>query len=105
LNRGLLPRLFCEDSGVFHVSHNSSENIHIEANFIPCALRTRRWFHGKRLAPGFAAKIRFDQGLKTTIGYALTHPECQMEAPEFDAWCEKLIKARERAIAELHSRE
>jgi nucleoside-diphosphate-sugar epimerase len=58
----------------------------------------------KRLVPGFAAKIRFDQGIKATIDYVLSHPECQMEDPEFDAWCEKIITAREKAIAELHSR-
>jgi nucleoside-diphosphate-sugar epimerase len=45
----------------------------------------------KRLVPGFYAKVRFDQGIKKTIDYVLSHKECQTEDPEFDAWCEKII--------------
>jgi nucleoside-diphosphate-sugar epimerase len=55
----------------------------------------------KRLVPGFCATIRFDQGIKETIGYVLAHRECQREDPEFDAWCDRLITARERAIGEM----
>lgn len=45
----------------------------------------------KRLVPGFAAQVRYDQGVKQTIDYVLSHPECQIEDPEFDAWCDAVI--------------
>jgi nucleoside-diphosphate-sugar epimerase len=55
----------------------------------------------KDLVPGFTATIRFDQGIRETINYILAHKECQIEDPEFDAWCDRLIAARERAIGEV----
>lgn len=54
----------------------------------------------KRLVPGFNAGIRFDQGVKETIAYVLAHTETQREDPEFDAWCDRVIAAREKAIHE-----
>ncbi|MDR2576113.1 MAG: NAD-dependent epimerase/dehydratase family protein [Treponema sp.] len=45
----------------------------------------------KRLVPGFCAKVRFDQGIRQTIAHVLSHKEYQVEDPEFDAWCEKII--------------
>jgi nucleoside-diphosphate-sugar epimerase len=55
----------------------------------------------KRLVPGFTAEIRFDQGVRETINYILAHKECQREDPEFDAWCDRVIAAREKAIQEI----
>jgi nucleoside-diphosphate-sugar epimerase len=55
----------------------------------------------KRLVPGFTATVRFDQGIRQTIEYILAHPECQKEDREFDAWCDKVIAAREKALKEL----
>jgi nucleoside-diphosphate-sugar epimerase len=55
----------------------------------------------KRLVPGFTAEIRFDQGIRETVAYILAHPECQREDPEFDAWCDRVIAAREQALAGL----
>ncbi|CDZ23754.1 NAD-dependent epimerase/dehydratase [[Clostridium] cellulosi] len=52
----------------------------------------------KRLVPGFTAQVRFDQGVKQTVNYILKHPELQVEDPEFDAWCDKVIKALDDAI-------
>jgi nucleoside-diphosphate-sugar epimerase len=54
----------------------------------------------KRLVPGFTAGIRFDQGVKETVAYVLAHKENQREDPEFDAWCDRVIAAREKAIGE-----
>jgi nucleoside-diphosphate-sugar epimerase len=51
----------------------------------------------KRLVPGFCAHVRFDQGVRETIAYVLSHKDCQTEDPEFDAWCDRIIAARERA--------
>ncbi len=55
----------------------------------------------KRLVPGFTATIRADQGIKNTVDYVLSHPECQKEDPEFDNWCDKVVAAMENAIAAI----
>lgn len=46
----------------------------------------------KRLVPGYAAQVRFDQGIKRTVDYVLSHPECQKEDAEFDAWCDAVVE-------------
>jgi nucleoside-diphosphate-sugar epimerase len=55
----------------------------------------------KRLVPDFTAHVRFDQGIRATIDYVRSHPEHQREDPDFDAWCDRLIAAREKALREL----
>ncbi len=47
----------------------------------------------KTLVPGFHAQVRFDQGVKRSVDYVLSHPECQKADPEFDAWCDRVISA------------
>ncbi len=57
----------------------------------------------KRLVPEFTATTRVDQGIKETIRYILDHPEHQVEDPDFDSWCDKVIDALEaakRAVAQ-----
>ncbi|AZK45726.1 SDR family oxidoreductase [Paenibacillus lentus] len=51
----------------------------------------------KRLVPEFVATTRLDQGIKQTVKHILAHPELQVEDPEFDAWCDKVIGALENA--------
>jgi nucleoside-diphosphate-sugar epimerase len=48
----------------------------------------------KRLVPGFCAGLRFDQGIRETVAYVLAHKECQIDDPEFDEWCDKVIAAQ-----------
>jgi nucleoside-diphosphate-sugar epimerase len=55
----------------------------------------------KRLVPGFCAKIRLDEGVKKTVDYILSHKEYQKEDPEFDAWCDRIIAAQEKALKEV----
>ncbi len=57
----------------------------------------------KRLVPGFTATIRFDQEVKETIEYVLSHKECQIADEKFDAWCDKLIEVLNRAAREIKS--
>ena len=45
----------------------------------------------KRSVPGFCATTRFDQGVRRAVAYIKSHPEFQIEDPEFDAWCDKVI--------------
>ena len=51
----------------------------------------------KRAVPGLSMNVRFEQGVRRTIEYVLAHPECQVEDPEFDAWCDKVIAELEAA--------
>ena len=54
----------------------------------------------KQLVPGFTAQVRYDQGIKRTIDYVLSHPECQIEDAKFDAWCDAVVEA----VAEAEER-
>ena len=51
----------------------------------------------KRSVPGFQATTRFDEGVRCCVEYILAHPELQVEDPEFDQWCDKVIEAQEQA--------
>jgi nucleoside-diphosphate-sugar epimerase len=51
----------------------------------------------KRLAPGFTAKVRADEGIKKTVANILANSDLQQEDPEFDEWCDKVIAALETA--------
>lgn len=51
----------------------------------------------KRAVPGFVATVRFEQGIRSTLEYVLSHEECQVEDPAFDAWCDNVIEALEEA--------
>jgi nucleoside-diphosphate-sugar epimerase len=51
----------------------------------------------KRAVPQMCTSVRFDQGVKIALDYVLSHPECQVEDPEFDMWCDRVIEALENA--------
>ncbi|MFD1956114.1 SDR family oxidoreductase [Paenibacillus thailandensis] len=55
----------------------------------------------KRLVPDFVATTRLDQGIKRTVSNILEHPELQIEDPEFDAWCDRVIDALDQALASI----
>ncbi|MBC8063144.1 MAG: SDR family oxidoreductase [Clostridiaceae bacterium] len=52
----------------------------------------------KRLVPDFVATVRFDQGIKLSIEYMLTHPELQIADEEFDLFCDRIIEAQQEAV-------
>ncbi|MBD5129826.1 MAG: SDR family oxidoreductase [Ruminococcaceae bacterium] len=56
----------------------------------------------KRAVPGFRPRIRFDEGIKNTLDYILSHKECQVEDDEFDNWCDKVISVLENAKRQMH---
>ena len=58
----------------------------------------------KNAVPGFKTSVRFCDAIKTTIDYVMSHSECQTEDPEFDAWCDKVIAALEKAKGEILGR-
>ena len=51
----------------------------------------------KRAVPGFQATTRFDEGVRRCVAYLRAHPELQIEDPEFDAWCDAVIEAQDKA--------
>ena len=51
----------------------------------------------ERAVPGFQATTRFDEGVRRCVQYILAHPELQIEDPEFDQWCDRVIAAQEQA--------
>jgi len=53
----------------------------------------------KNAVPGLNMNIRLEEGMKRTIDYVLSHPECQKEDPEFDKWCDLVIEKLENAKA------
>ncbi|MBQ9211612.1 MAG: SDR family oxidoreductase [Clostridia bacterium] len=55
----------------------------------------------KRLAPGMTTTIPFHRGARIALDYILAHPECQTPDPEFDAWCDRVIAALDKAINEI----
>lgn len=55
----------------------------------------------KRAVPEFVCTTRFDQGVRKTIDYLLSHPELQVEDPEFDHWCDRVIEVLDEAKSAL----
>ncbi len=55
----------------------------------------------KRAVPDFVATVRVDTGIKNTVRNILEHEEFQKEDPEFDAWCDRVISALEKAKSEI----
>lgn len=55
----------------------------------------------KRAVPEFCATTRFDQGARESVEYILSHPECQIPDPEFDAWCDAVIAQYETMVSSL----
>lgn len=55
----------------------------------------------KKAVPEFKATVHFEQGVKNTIDYVLSHPELQIEDKEFDDWCDRVIAALENAKKEI----
>ncbi len=51
----------------------------------------------KKAVPGFVPEVRFEQGVRASIEYILAHPEYQIEDPEFDQWCDRVIETLEKA--------
>ncbi|MDO4950362.1 MAG: NAD-dependent epimerase/dehydratase family protein [Bacteroidales bacterium] len=55
----------------------------------------------KRVVPGFQATVKAADGLRNTVSHILSHPECQLEDPEFDEWCDRVVATLEQAKSVL----
>jgi nucleoside-diphosphate-sugar epimerase len=51
----------------------------------------------KRTVPDMCTAVRFDQGVRISLEYVMSHPELQVEDPEFDEYCDRVIAALEQA--------
>lgn len=51
----------------------------------------------KKIVPGMKTRVPFDRGVRIALDHVLSHPECQVEDPEFDQWCDKVIDVLEKA--------
>lgn len=58
----------------------------------------------KRLVPDFTAKIRLDQGIRSTVEYILQHPELQTLDEEFDDWCDRIVDVMEEAAVKVRNK-
>lgn len=61
-------------------------------------------FDNKKLkcaVPDMKTTVRFDQGVRRALAYVSEHPELQVDDPEFDAWCDRVIAAQEKAKTEV----
>lgn len=98
--------------------HTELKAVHISSDFLAQADGGRYDYYGsllgdkacsvvfdmsrlKRLVPEFEPKKTMAQGLRETVEYILAHPEYQKEDPEFDAWCDRVIAARQAALDSL----
>lgn len=52
----------------------------------------------KRAVPDMVTKVSFARGVRIALDYVMSHPECQTEDPEFDAWCDLVIENQEKAL-------
>ena len=57
----------------------------------------------KNAVPGLNMNIRFEEGIGRTLDYILSHPECQIQDPEFDDWCDRVIDGLEELKKKLNS--
>ena len=55
----------------------------------------------KRAVPEYRPVVSFYEGVRIALSYILSHKECQIEDPEFDAWCDKVIDTLEEAKRSL----
>jgi len=55
----------------------------------------------KRAVPDMRTTVPFHVGVRRALDYILAHPECQREDPDFDAYCDRVVAALEKAKAEV----
>lgn len=55
----------------------------------------------KTIVPEFTCEIDLKEGLKRFLAYMDAHPECKVEEPEFDAWCDAMIVKYHQLVEEM----
>ncbi|MCQ2601086.1 MAG: SDR family oxidoreductase [Treponema sp.] len=49
----------------------------------------------KKAVPEFKATVHFEEGIRRTVENVVANPDLQQDDPEFDAWCDKVVKTME----------
>lgn len=57
----------------------------------------------KNAVPGLNMTVRAEVGIRNTIEHILQNTELQVEDPDFDAWCDKVISCLEQAKTDILS--
>lgn len=57
----------------------------------------------KKLVPGFCAWKSLKEGMAEAVAFIMEHPELQTEDLEFDAWCDRVMEARNQALQWMNS--
>lgn len=57
----------------------------------------------KAAVPEFVTKVPFHKGVRIALDYILNHPECRVEDPDFDKWCDRVIAGVEKLKKEFTS--
>lgn len=52
----------------------------------------------KRAVPAFTTTTNFSRGARECVEYIYSHPECQTPDLVFDAWCDRLLEAWDKAL-------
>ena len=55
----------------------------------------------KAIVPDMRTEVPFHKGVRIALNYILDHPECRVEDPEFDAWCDRVIREMEELKGRL----
>lgn len=55
----------------------------------------------KKAVPEFKATVHFEEGIRRTVENVVANPELQIDDPEFDAWCDKVIRSLEFVKQEM----
>lgn len=57
----------------------------------------------KNIVPEFTTHVPFEKGIRMALDNILSKPELQVEDPEFDAWCDKVVDVLAEAKKKLYS--
>ena len=55
----------------------------------------------KKLVPDFSAEVTAREGIRRTVEYVVSHPECRHDNEKFDKWCDAVIAAMEKMKKEF----
>ena len=57
----------------------------------------------KQLVPGFASRIRFDQGIRETVQNLVRDPAEHIPDPKYDRWCDELVRTLTAAARQVRA--
>ena len=55
----------------------------------------------KRAVPEMTTAVPFHRGVRIALDHILAHPELQVPDPALDAFCDRIIRAQEKALSEV----